>query len=51
VNDPNRRDDPEYIIRLIGQIIHVSVETMKIVKALPSLGVATPKKAAAAATN
>ena len=37
VNDPNRADDPEYIVRLIGQVIAVSLETMKIVKALPAL--------------
>jgi predicted helicase len=36
-NDPNRSDDPEYILRLIGQVITVSLETMKIVKALPGL--------------
>jgi hypothetical protein len=29
VNDPNREDDPEYIVRLIGQVIHVSLETVK----------------------
>jgi len=38
-NDPNRPDDPQYILRLIGQVITVSLETMKIVKALPPLGV------------
>ncbi len=37
-NDPNREDDPEYILRLIGQVIHVSLETVKIVKCLPTLG-------------
>ena len=37
VNDPNRADDPEYIVRLIGQVITVSLETMKIVKGLPGL--------------
>ena len=37
VNDPNRADDPEYIVRLIGQVITVSLETVKIVKALPPL--------------
>ena len=26
-NDPNRADDPEYIVRLIGQVITVSLET------------------------
>ena len=40
VNDPNRDDDPEYIVRLIGQVITVSLETMKIVKALPEWAVA-----------
>lgn len=33
--DPNRADDPEYIVRLVGQVIHVSVETVRIVKSLP----------------
>jgi predicted helicase len=37
-NDPNRADDPEYIVRLVGQVITVSLETVKIVNALPSLG-------------
>jgi len=36
-NDPNRLDDPEYIVRLIGQVITVSLETVKIVKSLPPL--------------
>src|SRR5208337_4919232 len=36
-NDPNRADDPEYIVRLIGQVITVSLETMQIVKSLPPL--------------
>jgi predicted helicase len=35
-NDPNRADDPQYIVRLIGQVITVSLETMKIVKSLPA---------------
>ena len=34
-SDPNRDDDPQYIVRLVGQVIRVSIETMKIVKALP----------------
>jgi predicted helicase len=38
-NDPNREDDPEYILRLIGQVIYVSLETVKIVAALPALGI------------
>ncbi len=36
-NDPNRPDDPEYIVRLLGQVISVSLETLKVVKALPVL--------------
>jgi len=37
-NDPNRTDDPQYILRLVGQVIAVSLETVRIVRALPSLG-------------
>ncbi len=36
-SDPNRADDPDYIVRLVGQVIRVSVETVRIVKALPAL--------------
>jgi predicted helicase len=39
-NDPNRADDPQYILRLIGQVITVSLETVKIVSSLPPLGLA-----------
>ncbi|HEV2400499.1 MAG TPA: type ISP restriction/modification enzyme [Candidatus Sulfotelmatobacter sp.] len=38
-NDPNRADDPTYILRLIGQVITVSLETVKIVKGLPELAI------------
>ncbi|RKU11059.1 DNA helicase [Candidatus Poribacteria bacterium] len=37
VNDPNRADDPQYIVRLIGQVISVSLETVDIVGGLPGL--------------
>ncbi len=37
VNDPNRADDPQYIVKLIGKMITVSLETVKIVEALPGL--------------
>lgn len=37
-SDPNREDDPEYIVRLIGQVVRVSVETVQIVRALPPIG-------------
>ena len=36
-SDPNRPDDPEYIVRLVGQVIYVSLETVRIVKALPAI--------------
>ena len=36
-NDPNREKDEEYIVRLIGQVITVSLETVDIVKNLPPL--------------
>ncbi len=47
VNDPNRVDDPEYIVRLIGQVITISLETMKVVKGLPDLGLPAEDKAQA----
>jgi len=31
-NDPNRLDDPKYIVRLIEQVITVSLETVKLVQ-------------------
>jgi predicted helicase len=36
-DDPNRPDDPEYIVRLIGQVVTVSLETVTTVKSLPPL--------------
>ena len=37
VNDPNRADQPQYIVDLIGRVITVSLRTVKIVKNLPAL--------------
>jgi predicted helicase len=37
-NNPNRLEDEQYIVRLIKQVITVSLETVKIVKDLPDLG-------------
>ena len=37
VNNPNRAADPEYIVKLIGKVITVSVETVEIVSGLPAL--------------
>jgi predicted helicase len=39
VNDPNREDDPEYIVRLVGQVVTVSVETVRLVRELSGLGI------------
>ena len=39
VNDPNRADDPQYIVKLIGKVITVSLETVEVVEGLPDLGV------------
>jgi predicted helicase len=50
VNDPNREDDPEYIARLIGQVVTVSLETVRIVKGLPELVISTGTEAEKAAT-
>lgn len=33
--DTNRPNDPEYIVRLIGQVIHVSLDAVRIVNGLP----------------
>ena len=37
VNDPNHADDPQYIVKLIGKVITVSLETVEIVEGLPDL--------------
>ena len=37
VNDPNRADQPQSIVDLIGRVITVSLETVEIVKNLPAL--------------
>jgi predicted helicase len=37
VNDPNRLDDEDYIVHLIGKVVTVSVETVKIVLKLGDL--------------
>ena len=39
VNDPNPGDDQKYIVRLIGKVISVSLETVRIVEGLPELEV------------
>ena len=37
VNDPNRTDQPQYIVNLIAHVITVSLKTVDIVKSLPAL--------------
>ena len=34
VSDPNREDDEQYIVRLVGKVVTVSVETVKLVEEL-----------------
>ena len=48
-NDPNRPDDPQYILRLIGQVVTVSLETVNIVKSLPEFVIADSTAAGAQA--
>ena len=38
-NNPNRVDDPQYIIKLIKKVITISLETVEIVERLPELGI------------
>ncbi len=35
VTDPNRDDDPEFIVHLVERVVRVSVETVQIVASLP----------------
>ena len=35
-SDPNNPDDEEFIVRLVGQVVRLSVETVKIVNSLPT---------------
>jgi predicted helicase len=42
-SDPNRSDEPEYIVRLIGQVVRVSLETVKIVAGFPKEYADNPK--------
>lgn len=37
VNDPNDSEHPQAIVKRIGQVIQISLETVKIVRALPAL--------------
>jgi predicted helicase len=35
LDDPNMDDDPSHIIRLLGQIITVSLKSIKIIEGMP----------------
>ncbi len=39
-SDPNRPEDPEYIVRLVGQVVRVSLETVRTVGAINALPLA-----------
>ena len=39
-NDPNREDEPDYIVKLIGKVITVSLGTQKLIAGLPELAIA-----------
>ena len=41
-NDPNREDEPDYIVKLIGKVITVSLETQRLIATLPRLELLTP---------
>ena len=41
-NDPNRAGNPQYIVRLVAQVITVSLETAKLVGTLGALELITP---------
>ena len=43
LNDPNRADDQEYIVRLIGQVVTVSLETVRLVRELSALPLLSPE--------
>ena len=35
-SDPNRADEPRYIVDLVGRVVTVSVATVRIVEGLPA---------------
>ena len=39
VNDPNCEDDPQYIVKLIGKVITISLETVEIVERLADVSI------------
>lgn len=55
VNDPNlwcdEHEEPRYIVDLLKRVVRVSVETVRIVKSLPSLNEAKAAEPPAATTS
>lgn len=41
-SDPNREDVPDHLLRLIGKVVQVSVETVRITTSLPSISARAP---------
>lgn len=37
VSDPNREDDPQYIVRLIGQVVEISLQTVALTQMLEAI--------------
>jgi predicted helicase len=37
MDDPNREDEPDYIVKLVRKVIIVSLETFKLIVSLPPL--------------
>lgn len=50
-NDPNRANDPEYIVRLIGQVVTLSLETVRVVKRLAALDTGSGENGVATTTG
>jgi len=38
INDPNRADDAGYIVRLVKQVVHISLETLRLVDDIAKMG-------------
>ena len=44
INDPNRADDPQYILKLIKKVLTVSLETVEIIERLSRFEIFSQKK-------
>ncbi|MDZ4671807.1 MAG: type ISP restriction/modification enzyme, partial [Phototrophicales bacterium] len=38
INDPNRANDAGYIVRLVKQVVHISLETLRLVDDIAKMG-------------